>query len=478
MPKMALVLGSYQSRSLIASAQRCVNLYMEKNPEDAQFPYTCYTSPGLTTLATVSAPIATTGWRGLYTASNNQLYGACDNKFYLVNADNTLTLLGTLQTYEGQVSMVDNGTDLIAVDGSSYGYLLKLSDSSTFGNITQTSFYGGDTIIYSDGYFIVNRPGTTQFYLSTVNTSTFDSLDFASKSSQADLLTGVAVAERYLYLFGVNTTEIWYNSGATAFPFARLPGTFIQFGCSAAATIRQMNSQCYWLSQSPDGHALVCTTNQLQAVIISTPAVSYAISSYDTISDAVGFTYQMDGHQFYVLRFPSADKTWQYDTLSGLWTELVWSDIDGNEHQHRAACHAFAYGKHFVGDWENGKLYQWDMDKYSDDGENIVRIRSFPHGADDNSARVMYREFIAAMECGNGVGDNSEVPVMLRWSDTKGKTWGSPIIETIGAEGDYLRSVQFQRLGMARDRVFEISWSAAVRTALCGAWIQTKSARE
>jgi hypothetical protein len=65
--------------------------------------------------------------------------------------------------------------------------------------------------------------------------------------------------------------------------------------------------------------------------------------------------------------------------------------------------------------------------------------------------------------------------MFLRWSDTRGKSWGNAIKTSLGKEGEYLTSLQFQRLGMARDRVFELSWSAPVKTALLGAWVQADS---
>jgi hypothetical protein len=41
----------------------------------------------------------------------------------------------------------------------------------------------------------------------------------------------------------------------------------------------------------------------------------------------------------------------------------------------------------------------------------------------------------------------------------------------MGATGQYLTSVQYTRLGQARDRVFEVYWDAPVNTALQGAWL-------
>jgi hypothetical protein len=54
-------------------------------------------------------------------------------------------------------------------------------------------------------------------------------------------------------------------------------------------------------------------------------------------------------------------------------------------------------------------------------------------------------------------------------------SWGNPVQRSLGKEGEYIKSVQWRRLGMARDRVFEISWSAPVKTALLGAWVEAQS---
>ena len=96
---------------------------------------------------------------------------------------------------------------------------------------------------------------------------------------------------------------------------------------------------------------------------------------------------------------------------------------------------------------------------------------------DDDGSRVMYRELIADYQVGEGDGAN-DVLVYLRWSDSKGASWGNAIEGSIGRTGDYLKSVQFQRLGYARDRVFELSWSAPVKTALNGIFLQVAQANQ
>ena len=67
--------------------------------------------------------------------------------------------------------------------------------------------------------------------------------------------------------------------------------------------------------------------------------------------------------------------------------------------------------------------------------------------------------------------------VSLRFSDDRGHSWGSPITQDIGEAGEYRTSLQWNRLGMARDRCWEISWSVPMRTALQGCWVDVTPAQ-
>jgi hypothetical protein len=64
----------------------------------------------------------------------------------------------------------------------------------------------------------------------------------------------------------------------------------------------------------------------------------------------------------------------------------------------------------------------------------------------------------------------------LDWSDDRGHTFGNPVGQSMGGQGEYLTQAQWQRLGLARDRVFRLTWTSPVRTALQGAWIEAQPA--
>lgn len=475
--KIPLTQGAYEARSIIADAQRSINLFQEKNPSDSPFPFTLYPTPGLDLLtpAPVAGPV-----RATYTASNGNFYSVVGSKVYTVSTAYVWTELGTLSTSSGYVSIADNTLVCVIVDGSANGRAINLADN-TFGSISATNFFGANTVAYLDTYLIFNRPGTNQFYFSYSNATyadfiggtAFDPLDIAAKTGGNDNIVGVAVMHRELWLIGVETSEVWFDAGGADFAFQAMPGAFVEHGCSAAGSIAKYDLALYWLGQDLAGNSVVFEGAQYRVRKISTYAIDNEIATYGTKSDAIGFTYQQEGHVFYVLIFPTANATWVYDIGEASWHRRCWSDSDGNLDRWRANCFATFNNQLAVGDWENGNLYGLNLGTYLDNGEPIVRVRSFPHLTEEND-RVVHRNLIAAFEVGNQMVDTTgdQCKVSLRWSDNAGRSYGDAVLQSLGDTGNYLTSMQWNRLGMARDRVYELSWSAPVKTALQGVYLE------
>ena len=475
MTRITLEGGFYEARSVIADAQRCINLYPEINPNTSQVPVTHYPTPGKRLLGTATNNNAC---RCLYTASNGVLFGAFGDKVYAIDSAWTFTAYGTLTTTAGPVSMYDNGTTLIVVDGSIAGFKTSISNN-TWTQITDAGFYGADVVKFMDGYFILNKPGTRQWFISDIQAPTFtQALNFASKEANSDILQTVAVVHREVWLIGKETCEVYYDSGDVNFPFARMPGVFVQHGCAAKHSVATWDLSLFWVGQDPQGQFVCFRVANYQANRVSTHAIEEVWSQYSDVSDAVGFCYQQEGHPFYVVSFPTANATWVYDISSGKWHERAYLEADGSLSRDRANCHAVAYGQSVVGDWENGNLYALDPAAYDDNGSPIKRIRSFPT-IDLEDRRVIYRRFTADMQVGVGLtsGDYADPQVNLRWSDDGGRTWGQKIEIPLGKIGEYNHRAVANRLGYGRMRVFELSWAAPVSTALNGAWLQYEVCR-
>ena len=483
--------GPYQSRSVIASAQRAINVYSETNPQDSQAPVavTIYPTPGLKLLAT--APNIQ-GYRGCYRATNGDLYVCVGPKVYYVNSSWQFTLLGTIAEAATPVSFTDNGIVVVLVDGTTTAYCIDITPPAistvpvprTWGVVGDPNYLGSNFVDYIDTFFVFNQPGTFNLYLSrsevsfamltdTTAGTAFDPLYIAAKSGSADAIQRVLVVYRTVWPIGTLTTEGWIDSGAADFPLQALPGVFIEHGCVAPFSVARHDKNAYWLSQDRDGHAIVVKIDGYSVVRVSTHAIESIFQTYNIITDAIGFTFQQEGHVFYIITFPNANVSWGVDLQSGQWFQWAYTDPDGNLIRHRANACAFAYGKNVVGDWQNGKLYALQSDVFTDDGQPIVRIRSFPHLIEKGD-RVSYTSFTADIQVGTDVGSMTDNPpqISLRWSDDRGVTFGNAVLQSMGSEGQYLTSVQWNKLGMARDRVFELSWSSAVNWSLNGAFIE------
>lgn len=463
---------SYTLRSVSVDCQRCINLYPElneigtgKEKEVAALVAT----PGLSLLVTLPGGVV----RGVYTASNGRLFAVGGNKFYELSSSFVATEIGTIASSSGQVSMADNGIDLVLVDGTN-GYTFTFATNASAA-ITDPEFLGADQVTFQDGYLIFNKPNSGEFYFTDLNATTFDALDFSTAEAFPDNLVSVVSDHRDLWLFGEQTIEVWFNSGADPNkPFERIQGAYVEVGCAARFSVAKMSNSVFWVGKDASGSGMVFQARGYQPQRISTHAVEQAIQSYGDISGAVAWTYQQHGHYFYALNFPLANTTWVFDTTTNLWHERVYTN-QGQFERHRVNSHTFAFSKHIVGDYANGNLYELTTDVYSDNGSEITRRRVTPHLSQD-LVRIFYNGFELDIESGtglDGIGQGTDPQAMLRFSDDGGRSWSNEKWVSFGKIGQTKKRALWRRLGAARDRVFEITITDPVKVTLIGAGLST-----
>lgn len=467
--KTPILGSSYVARSVNAADARMINLFPEIVPEGGKEAAFLSRAPGMRKLATVgTGPI-----RGMWRVGE-YLYVVSHDTLYKVDSTYTATLLGTVSGTTTPVSMTDNGTQIfIACNGPSYIYN---TSTNVFAQITDPDFTGAGTVGYLDGYFVYNEPGGQLIWVtSLLDGTSIDPLDFASAEGSPDGVTGIIVDHRELWVFGTNSIEVWYDSGGTDFPLTRIQGAFNEIGCVAPYSIAKMDNGLFWLGQDARGQGMVYRANGYTGSRISTHAVEWQIQQYGDLTDAIGYTYQQEGHSFYVLVFPSANTTWVYDVSTQAWHERAgWTA--GAFTRHRSNCQAFFNNENIVGDFENGNIYAFDMDVFADNGSIQKWLRSWraiPPGQ-NNLVRTAHHSLQLDIEAGVGLnlGQGDDPQVMLRWSDDGGHTWSNEHWMTIGRIGEYFRRVIFRRLGMTlklRDRVYEVSGTDPVKITIMGA---------
>ena len=467
------ILGqSYVASSVNAADNRMLNLFPEIIPDGGIEPAFLQRAPGLRLLAAVGVgPV-----RGLWQFGGHG-YIVSGGALYKIGGAWSTTLLGTVGG-SGPVSMADNGTQLFIACNPS-GYIYNAA-TDVFSEITDPDFPGAVTVGYLDGYFVFNEPDSQKIWItSLLDGLEVDPLDFASAEGSPDGVVGIIIVNRELWILGTNSLEVWYDSGALDFPLQRIQGAYNEVGCVSAYSIVKLDNSVFWLGKDARGQGIVYRSAGYNAQRISTHAVEWQIQQYSTIGDAIAYAYQQDGHSFYVLTFPAANKTWVYDVATQAWHERASWDTSASDFiRHRSNCAMFYNGKAIVGDFENGRVYAMEMDVYSDNGNQQPWLRSWralPNGQNDFK-RTAHHSLQLNCESGVGLttGRGSDPQVSLRWSDDGGHTWSNYHTRTMGKIGEYFTRVIWRRLGMTlklRDRVYEVSGSDPVKIAITGAEI-------
>ena len=410
---------------------------------------------------------------------------------YIVSTISAGVVTGLTQTFAGQYTSTPTNPASTSSNGAGTGLTLNLTfgtGSGSTGNYvvsgTQTvssetmyllnfsvlpssdgAFQGASIVDIVDNYFVYNRPSTQQWAASNLLSPITYGLSYASKFTGPDNLVSLVCDHGQVYLLGEQTSEVWADQGTFPFAFQRIPGSSSQHGLAAANSIARLGNSFAYVAKNNRGQAEIVIMNGYFPQRISTHAVENTLVN-ESISDAIAYTYQLEGHECYVVTFPSLDITWVYDITTQLWHKWLWTDSQNNYHRHRSNCSAFFQNVVLVGDWQNGQIYQLDPNNYTDNSDSIRRLRRCPHLTTDLQ-RQYFDELQIQFQPGVGLEGITDPPLnaetiganpqaMLRWSSDGGSTWSNEHWSGIGKVGRYKNRIIWRRLGWARDRIYEV----------------------
>ena len=495
------------------------------------------TGVGVTAETVITALGTGTGGVGTYTLNTSQTVSAQSLSSTAVGARFTATVAGTTMTvsavasgtiYLGQTIQgagVTAGTIVTAYGTGSGGTgTYTISNSLTIA-VGQTmyalnfsvlpssdgAFSGANSVDIVDNYFVYNDPGTQLWGASNLLSPISPSTSYSLKDGSPDKLVALIVDHREVYLMGEASSEVWTDVGAVQFPFQRIPGTSTQQGIAAQFSVARLGPSFAYVSRNNRGQAQVMQMNGYIPQRISTHAVENSLTN-QYIDDAIAWTYQLEGHEVYVCTFPTLNLTWAYDFTTQMWHKWLYTESDGTYSRHRGNCCAVFQGLVLVGDYENGCIYELDKKNYTDNGQNVRRLRRAPHLTTDLQ-RQYFEELQIQFQPGVGTTGLSTVfnssnfidspyyiypsatftigpfetyvigvqvtlnntttttypQAMLRWSNDGGSTWSKEYWVTIGQLGKYRNRAIWRRLGQARDKVFEVSITDPVNAVIISA---------
>lgn len=455
--------------------QRRLNIYLDIQPQGDKTQVAAYGTPGLLPFVTFGAGQI----RGVHWIQpTSQLFVVYASTLYEVAADGTYTARGTLPTATGLVGMADNGLQLMIVDSQTgNGYIYTLA-TLAFVQITAAGWPGASSCCFLDGYFIVSKPSSGQFYVSAPYDGTsWNALNFATAESHPDGLQRVYADKGLLVLMGGISTEFWQASGALDFPFARIQASpsAVGLGPGARFTVARCGGSITFLGRTARGNYGVFQLQGFGAVPISTPELEFVINHYASVKDAVAFSYVMNGHDFYQISFQRDAQTWLYDATSGAWSQLQSS----GQTRHLANLGVAYPNTILVSDYSTGNLYKLDDKTYTDNGQTIARELIGPHVFDSSGLNQTIISLLRIdMEGGVGLvsGQGSDPQIMLQISRDGGHTWGSELWMSFGKIGEYLARAEWRRLGISRDWLFRLRVTDPVKVAIFNAYIESQVA--
>ena len=477
---------SYESKAQLQT-QQLINLYYERNESGQGEEGSYIGTPGTSILIGAHNGDLSGPMRGML-VTGGYLYMVCGNTVSRSNDLNTNgTIIGYITSGTGPVSIASNGLQVSVAHSAGVSvYDIETGDFALVSDSPVNSILG-----YLDSYILATSTNGTFFWSNIGDASVIDGLSFASAEGSPDDLVSLIVDHRELWLFGETSTEIWGSSGDPEQPFTRTGNAFIEHGCAAKFSPAKINNTVVWLGRDDKGQGIVLQADGYSPQRISTHGIEHQLAQYSTIDDAIGMTYQLGGHAFYVLTFPTADKTWQYDFSSGVWNELSYKAPDtGNFSRHHANCIAFFQNKHVIGANFAGFVFWLDPNNYTDyapSGQSfndggpraaIYRARSF---IIPNQNNKFIRHKSAELFCDVGVGLPASAPddgiygvngaspkVWLERSSDYGQTWVYCGDRDIGAAGAFKTRVIWRELGTHRHAAYKVCMTDPVKCVWYG----------
>jgi hypothetical protein len=452
--------SSTNAKSRVVTVQRRLNCYFEQRKDGDKTKVSCYGTPGLAPKFTISTPggLPIRGWLGTQSA----LYLVAYNQFQSVNNSGGPLFAGTVSSTATNCVLATNGTQTLIADGGS-GYIYTPA-AATFAAIPANYPPTARTVTFVSGFFAAEQPGSQKFWVSNANDgSTWNALAFASASAYSDNIVAVDNLAGNLVTFSEQHTEFWQNAGLTPQPFVPILSAANEYGLAAIYSRAHVAESLMFLAQNREGQKQVVRLNGFTPEVVSDPDIESLINGFSTTSDAEALAYGTDTHKFYQITFPTAGRSFLYDTATGLWSEAQ-TGASVNPTRHNGRFSTYFQGQTVVSDYATSQVYTLDPNAYTDNGATIIREVTTRHVLSEFN-RVRVAALYLDMETGVGLqaGQGSNPQIMLQYSKDNGRTWSAERWVSLGAVGKYFQRVIWRRFGSTRDATFKIRMSDPVK---------------
>jgi hypothetical protein len=448
---------TYTLRTPNYQCQRTINLFPELDEtggtaKEKEVMMLCSVPGQLKVGSVVKTPI-----RALHFTAFGKIICVAGNTVYYLNSsdqgdtwDNP-TPIAQLTTSTGPVSIADgipnmyNGVSntgqvsvVVVVDDSNFGVVFEEGTTIPIQLNTGNEYNGAKYVTFQDGFFIFTQNTKSPACFFANDPYNISGLDVVVANLGPDYISRVISDHDVVWFFGGRSSSVWQNTGGGtgANIFQQIPGSYAEGGCSYPDTIQKCSGQLLWVTSDERGMGMVFQAAGYRGLRISNHAVELWIAANkDGLSGATAWTYQDQGHSFYVLNIPGSETTWAYDLVTKMWSERAFFKngvLSRDLIENRVVLYGEFKPQILCSDQTTGNLYRLDNDTYTLNGEPIYRMRTAPH-ASSGLKRVFFSQAQIDVETGVGA-DGLGVPY-LEGYDYNNPSGGTAVNREMGGEG-------------------------------------------
>jgi hypothetical protein len=408
-------------------------------------------------------PIGGKQGRGIYSSTRlNKMIVVSDEDVYAIDDNITSSLVGNLETVDGEVYIAENLNGQIALCDGLKIYIYDYKNPSFY---SPTIDFLPGHISFQDGYFIASTKNNNQWRLSGPNDGQSfppDATNIGDLQTKPTNTIACVPFDRQLFVFGSDVCEPWKNIGTGIFPYQRSSSMVIDYGCLNPATIASGFSKIVWLASNEKSNVSIMFSEGGSAQRISNDGLDFVLSKIKYPQHSFGFLFQLDGHIFYQITFTKDNLTYVYDFNLNEFYSLT----DQNLNHHIAKRMVFFNGKNYFISFIDGDLYELSSSYYDFNGYEMPKYRILNNTRLDNGSLFVCQNISITMEQGFNKGEQA---INLSISRDGGETFGNIYRKKLNTWGNRPNTCNFYNLGAANDFCFKFSFLGLERTVVCDA---------
>lgn len=464
----AVVGGTYQNRSRSLSDQRTINMYVTVN-EKGKDPVSLQSFPGQKLVNITPGKLE----RGSHNM-NEEAFRVLDDTLYSIDSSGVHTVAGdgvVKITGTGRCIFADDGDHLVIVADLVYVYI---KSTNTLSINTNVNLVGVLSVAFIKSFFIYTTPDLS-FMSQPLDPFNVSGLDAIAAESNPDKLVRDYAFNQTIYRFGIRTTEPWYVSESRHPPMDVIDGQQFSVGLGAIHSLNNTDRALYWLGDDKAIYRVSGGINER----ISDDGISNTIEEMTTINDAIGNTFTLQGMDFYLITFPTENRSFLLNEKLGVngWTELV----SGESSAYSGTSFLTIYDKNYV--MSGGSLLTLELDTYTDNSDVMFRRRTMnpitrkniPSPVKGRRIKISSIEFIMEQGIGLMTGQGEAPRMMLELSIDGGRSFAHSQWVELGRLGEHTLNVIADMLVSADEITPRITISDPVPIAISAANVDIKA---